>query len=363
MPDPKTCLGLPFGPGHFEGALYQPLLPFKLSYRYGPLHKTLPWIRIPYPEPMTHGEAAAFIRSRCGCECKREWLEKWEETAMAWRVPDEPVAWPYIRVSHDHSAASGLSFEVQLARILEFWRFQLPKGKYLLGPTFSDPDVSAKKTRFPARRGGYDLMNHTRPNDAILFYKIDRSARQVVDAATLLADVWRPQNITPYFVMENLDLNTSAGVAMFHTGATFAEYFSSDLSQSCKDRAAALKATGRPTTGRKLGFIVRRRGGRAYFAPDHAEWIRMARIEHLRDVEGMSWTEIARQVELELCKATGKKFVEEVWWSGKNWKVQNRYRAWKEILAEGHAKRPAEYEAARVEAEKNGTLRKVNGNQ
>lgn len=354
MPDPKTCLDLPFGPGDFRGALYEPLLPFKLRYRHGPIGpRTLPWIRTRHPEPFTHWEACEWIRKRYDVICQQEWMEQWERAANAWRCPDRPVAWPYIRVSHAYSAASGLSFEMQLERILAFWKELGGDDKFALGPVFSDPEVSGQKVRFRQRRGGAELMRHARRGDAILFYCQDRSARLVVDSATLLRDVWQPAGILPYFVLERLDLSTPAGVAMYHNVATFAQFSSDQLSQKCKDVAAAMKATGRAYNNPPYGFRIITRKGKKYFAPEPQMMIVMARIEHLRDTLGMSWGDVAEKITEEIKLMIVEKNynlparIKDRVWQKERCKVT--YTKWKKMLADGFAKRPDKYQLARDE--------------
>lgn len=347
MPDPKRCLNLPFGDGDARGSLYQPLSPFLLYYSaHGSLRKSwTPWRRKRGCEPTGHGEACQWVMVRSRAQgqyhiCRKEWLVRWEAAARTYRRPDGPVAWPYLRVSHDASAASGLSFDVQIEEILRFYRQTVP-SQVELGFMFSDADVSAWSKPFGQRRGGQELICHLQPGDHILFYSLDRGWRDVADAATLWKHDWKKRNITPHFSDLRIDLDTPEGVALFQGSMVQAELQSSKASKKLLHVMECLRRTGRARSGKApLGSQFVRRHGHLYVVPDQKMRTLLARVEHLRDTQKMPWRQLFDQITHEdggRLRGYASPITTLQYW----------YRKWKEILATSGQKRPTEYQRVR----------------
>ena len=356
MPDPKQCLNLPLGEGRLAGALYDPLLAFGLRYRHGPLVKSFAWMTTNNPESFNHSEAARWIKRRHGCVCNPSWLKRWQEAAEAWKPPEGTCAWSYVRVSHEGSAASGVSFDVQLDRVLDFYLRNLADKGVELGPVFSDPAVSGYKRPFRTRIGGKQVRQFCKPGDHLVFYELDRAGRSVSDLATLLQHEWKKNNVTPHFcTIPGLDVTTPDGTMVFHNLATIAEYQSAQQSRKMRDIFQRRRAVGLPTTGRQLGWKVVRheRGGRRWseFEPDVPVRTIMAYIEHLRETKGLSWRQVAAKVKAQVDAGKVPGLTRK--WRERKWVAQSAsacYKAWKKLLKTGHVKRPAEYERARKAA-------------
>jgi DNA invertase Pin-like site-specific DNA recombinase len=293
-------------------------------------------MRMHYPEPLTHSEAAAIVRRKTGGPCRTEWLQEWERVVPAWRHPKGPVAFPYLRVSDRRKAASGLSFEVQIERCIRLHHELWAEGEVALGPAFSDPMVSGwkKGKRLRDRRGGRDMHEALVPGDHIIFYQPDRSARLVADSATLLTDVWEPNNITPHFCLfPNLPLDNATGAVVYNMMAALAEWYSASLSERMLSVAERLRSQNRPTNGSaprgwKIGVV----DGQKQLVPDMNRRKQMAFIEHLRDIRGMNWEQIAKRI-------PGKH----------SYTARQDYDAWKAILETGLQKRPERFQAIRDE--------------
>ena len=335
MASAEQLLSLPLGTA--AGALWDPLLFCGIRYRHhSSLINKFPWMRIHNPEPLTHAEAAAIVRRKTEGPCRTEWLQQWERVVPAWRHPKCQVALSYLRVSDRRKADSGLSFEIQIERCIGLYNQLWPNGEVALGPTFSDPMVSGwkKGRRMRQRRGGKALHDAIQRGDHILFYQPDRAARLVSDAATLLTDVWEPNDITPHFCMlPDLAPYEATGAAMYGMMAIFAEFYSSALSARMTDVAARLKSQNRAYCGSApRGWKIEKKDGQKKLVPDVKRRQQMALIEHLRDIRGMKWREIARQI-------PGKH----------NYQARLDYDAWKDILATGLQARPAKFQAIRDE--------------
>ena len=314
MPDPARCLALPYGRGDIRAALWDPLAAFHLHYRgHDSVRKSaMPWTRAHGPMPFSHADAAKWVRHRCraageAMECKTEWLAAWEDAARAYRRPDGPVAWPYVRVSHDSSAASGLSFEVQIERILDYWR------KYI-----------------------------------VIFYELDRAARLVSDFAHMMDNVWKPNRIRPHFVNLPGDPDNPGHMLSLNVIAAVAQFFSDQLSRKCRDTAEFLKKVDRPVNQMApLGYKVVRKGGHAVFEPDQVALTCMARIEHLCDVEGLSWQETDLRLKDEAHRGMGRLPYEPSNPLADCKRVMRMYYAWKKLVKAGVQKRPEDYQRAR----------------
>jgi len=335
MASAEQLLSLPLGTA--AGALWDPLLFCGIRYRHSSsIVDKFPWMRMHNPEPLTHSEAAAIVRRKTDGPCRTEWLLEWERVVPLWRHPKGPVALPYLRVSDRRKAASGLSFEIQIERCIQLYHELWPDCEVAMGPAFSDPMVSGwkKGKRMRQRRGGGALHDALQPGDHILFYQPDRAARLVSDAATLLTDVWEPNDITPHFcLLPNLAPYEATGAAMYGMMAIFAEFYSAALSARMTDVAARLKSQNRPYCGNApRGWKIERVRGQKQLVPDVKRRTQMALIEHLRDIRGMNWHAVAREI-------PGKH----------NWQAKMDYEAWKKILATGLQARPPEFQAIRDE--------------
>jgi len=330
MASAETLLSLPLGTA--AGALWDPLLSAGLRYRHDPVLKQYPWIRLQWPEPLSHAQAAMHVIRRTKRPCRYEWLKAWEETVPNWRRPDGPVAWPYLRVSDKRKADSGNSFEIQITRIIAMYHNLFPQEEVVLGPAFSDPATSAWHVRLRDRRGGRAMHQALEDGDHILFYQPDRSARVMADAAVLLHDIWQPRNIEPHFCsLPDLPFDTSHGELIYNVMGSLAQWYSQALSERQLDLIQLLRSQGRACHMPRTGWKVEKQGGLKLLVPDLERRKLMAWIEHLRDIEELTWSQIEER--------TGRK-------KGRAW---NDYRSWKDILASGTQQRPAEYERARVQ--------------
>ena len=357
MPDPKRCLDLPFGPGDFRGALHQPLISFGVAYRaHDSVNRGIaPWFKVARCfglDTMSEGEAAKWVRLKCRqrkapAPCRSEWILAWEEAARAYRRPDGPVAWPYLRVSQVSTLANGLSFDIQLSEIMKYWKNTIGIDNAEIGCAFCDADVSAREHRFSDRRGGAALCAIVRPGDHIVFYDINRAARIVSDFASMLQDVWEPNNIRPHFLNAPGDPNNPSHKLSLHIQAAVAEHFSNQLSQKQKDVIKNLKRLDKPYNQfAPAGFKLVKNGGVAGFEPDHDQRRVMAKIEHYVDFEGLGWTQIQRRL-LTLADAKSSPTVQRI---GRHTTpsliIKRFYKAWKGLVEDGQP-RPPELQAIR----------------
>lgn len=365
MPDLKRCFQTPFGPNDFRGMMRQPLAPFYLFYRcHGAIRRSpIPWNNRISHEPMSHGQACQWVMMRTKArgayqECRRVWLEDWEKAARAYRRPDGPVCWAYLRVSHDHSAASGLSFEVQFDRILDYYRRNIEPEGVDFGPVFSDADVSARKHPLNERPGGMELYKTLRPGDHVVFYELDRCARVVSDFSYMMDRVWRPNRIRPHFVSLPGDPDNPGHVLSLNVIAAVAQFFSDQLSRKGKDTARHLRKTGRALNQKvRPGYRRVKRNGHIYLDPDQDVRTIMARIEHLRDVDGLPMAEVGLQVTREMGlngNPAIPQFANLTDISVRSWQRETShgraityYRAWKKILKTTDQKRPEAYQQIR----------------
>ena len=91
-----------------------------------------------------------------------------------------PIAYPYLRVSHQDSARSGLSPETQLARCHQYFELRglVEQGvRFYDDELLYDPAVSARHVPFLDRKMGRKLQRMLQPGDHVIFAHLDRASR------------------------------------------------------------------------------------------------------------------------------------------------------------------------------------------
>ena len=248
-----------------------------------------------------------------------------------------PTAYPYLRVSHGESAASGLSPEAQLERCRQYYLSRIaPTGvAFYTGDPFYDPAVSARHVPFLYRKRGAELGRLLKAGDHVIFAYLDRGFRAVLDFAALI-DVWRSQHVTVHFADLGVDLSTGPGMLVANIMASVAQGQSDLYSERNKAIAARLRKMNRPTNGTKrLGYKLAGKGKHRYWVPDKVELGIMAEIVRQRDA-GESFEWISRHIEKRMCELDGRiyknsAFFKRQWTKQRCWRA---YRAWQEIQAE-----------------------------
>jgi len=292
MADPNLMLELPRG--DLSGAMHQPLLPWSLWYWPSKYRPNSPWYWEYRRMFLTNTEACTKIRDHCKIAVSRRLLGAWQRARNVWFPPAGTAAWGYVRVSHDSSAASGLSVEMQCEYIRKYHEDRFAQNGVELGPILSDSDTSARFVPMRGRKGGRDLLGLTKPGDHILFVTLDRGFRSMKDAMVMWEDEWEPKNITPHFIQFGIDVSSVEGMMMFQACLMMAQAESSWKQRTSLDRAAHFRRTGRPSCGNaRYGFKIIVERGVKRVVPDQEQRDLMARMEKMHKGEGWSCRRIA----------------------------------------------------------------------
>lgn len=335
---PKELFELPGG--SFAGAMYQPLAGYRVWYRHNQLHRDKPWWRLDRREFLDDTGVIRLLKHRYDTEIDPEDLARWKDAASVWFPPVGPVAWGYMRFSHESLASSGLSFERQVGILREYYPRRFGESDVRSGPIFCDAMASGRFIGLRGRRGGWDLMRFCKPGDHIMFARLDRGVRSAKDLAFLFDRHWDPRKITPHFLDLGADLSTVEGRLFLAVASSLAENESNWRSDRGRAVAKRLRERGRPTNQHApYGWKIRRDPNGKRLVPDPHARALMRYIEKLHDEDGLSWEKIRQRLRDSLREqyayvSNNPAALADVWSVSK---VRRLYQAWKQIQATGQA--------------------------
>lgn len=144
-------------------------------------------------------------------------------------TPIGTAVYGYCRVSHEESKKSGLSVAAQKDAITRYCQHKkLAKPRF-----FVDEAVSAWKVRFFQRPKGKILRNLMKPGDTIIFYRLDRGFRSLLDFVKTVP-VWIEEGYNVVILDQNFDLTTANGKLFLNVMAAYAQWKSDMISQRTK---------------------------------------------------------------------------------------------------------------------------------
>ena len=254
-----------------------------------------------------------------------------------------PYVYGYCRVSHEDSSQSGLGIESGLHSLATWWRYQKETGNlqgYTWGPTgwrgeriepkakgvirdrnpiskfdrgrdtsdgiFVDEAVSAYKIRLLRRPAGARLGAILKPRDMVVFPRLDRAFRGATDFGVTV-ERWMKRGFHVQFLVPNVDLTTAHGMAFAQVAAVFAQLESANKSERLKEAQARGRERGQKM-GRFASFGWKQDGWTTRMVngevkqvprmvPDEEERQEVWQIVDFRDSHGLSFAEIADQLE------------------------------------------------------------------
>jgi DNA invertase Pin-like site-specific DNA recombinase len=212
----------------------------------------------------------------------------------------------YARVSHENSANSGLSVLSQLTaahRYVAEGRNNCPDK---VTRDYTDLAVSAFTVNLRDRPAGRRLFEDARAGDHIVFARLDRAFRSILDL-TVTAKHWRAQGVTIHFADQNLVLGTTAGDAMLSMMGVFAELESKFTSERTRAVLDVLKKKGRVyNKDLPIGWKREKRDGKVYAQLDRQELV-VIRLIQILSHQGLGVNEIVVRVERCLAQRDGRK--------------------------------------------------------
>lgn len=226
------------------------------------------------------------------------------------------TAYGYLRVSHDDSAASGLSPEAQAQAVETFYRYLKTQPQYARlkwGGMVYDESISAFKQPFVCRPEGAKLNAKLQPGDQVIIARMDRGFRNLRDFGATL-DNWKGRGIGLHLCDMVLSMDSPTGQAMAGMLAVFAQWEAAVTSERTKAVMRRLRAEGRKVNGRlpkalkmvrtwRFGKRIRRLYIADFFARVVIRYVVLMR--HTR--KGMTYREIGNRIEDMLAKREGRK--------------------------------------------------------
>jgi DNA invertase Pin-like site-specific DNA recombinase len=153
-----------------------------------------------------------------------------------------PKAFGYARVSTTQQAVSGLGLEAQEQHIKRYFDYALaPKG-YLWGGLWVDPGISGG-TPLLKRPSAQRMADGLEDGDAVIFAKLDRGFRDMVDLLLTLAD-WDVRKISSHFLDISVDSSTDIGKLVITIMGAVARWERSRISERLKDAFRVLREKG-----------------------------------------------------------------------------------------------------------------------
>lgn len=150
----------------------------------------------------------------------------------------------YIRVSTDEQAKEGLSIPTQQKNLIDYCKEK--KYKY---ECFIDDGFTATNMKRPAL---LELLKRLNEFDMILFTKLDRLSRNVLDANNLVAEFDKYDVSIMSLLEDEIDTTTADGKFMFNLQVSLAERESKKTSERIKDIFTYKRKMGQVTSGKKI---------------------------------------------------------------------------------------------------------------
>jgi DNA invertase Pin-like site-specific DNA recombinase len=236
-----------------------------------------------------------------------------------------PKVYGYCRVSHEDSTASGLGIDAQLHSITQWWEHEKKlghfpgvswgtngwKGEKAVGQATTDGlfiDQSVSAYRFPIlkRPAGWWLGATLEPGDVVVFARLDRAFRNLLDFAQTIHR-WMKKDVHCVFINPAVDMSTPYGMAFAQIAAVFAELESALKAERLREAQARGRERGQKMTRhtsfgwRQDGWTTRLVGGVSkrvpVMVPDEQEREEVRLIVQWHDIDGLSFADVADKLE------------------------------------------------------------------
>lgn len=159
-------------------------------------------------------------------------------------------------------------------------RSLIPAG-YTYGGWLYDEATSGTKPMFE-RDEGRKVWALVQPGDKIVWAKLDRAFRSVIDAAQTMA-LLQQKDVSFNSLDLGLDTSTPIGRCVFTILTAFAELEVEFIRQRTRDSLRSKRAAGKPFTRHApIGWSKRGTGRESYYVPDHEERAQVAEMVAMR---------------------------------------------------------------------------------
>jgi putative DNA-invertase from lambdoid prophage Rac len=152
---------------------------------------------------------------------------------------------------------------------------------FTYGGWLYDTATSGSKPMFERDRGR-ELWALVQPGDKIVWAKLDRAFRSVVDAAQTM-QLLTAKDVSFHSLDLGLDTSTPIGRCVFTILTAFAELEVEFIRQRTRDGLAAKRKAGRPFGKHApVGWAKRGKGRDSYYVPDEEERAQVAAMVDMR---------------------------------------------------------------------------------
>lgn len=157
----------------------------------------------------------------------------------------------YARVSTDEQARKDLSIPAQLEKLKQYCK----DNNYNIKGTYIDNGISAATIK--KRKGLVKLLEDLQEGETILFTRLDRLSRNVLDS-NLLVQKFNKMNVSIVSISEDeIDTSTADGKFMFDLRVSLAERERKKTSERIRDVFAMKRSKGEVCSGAvPLGFKI-----------------------------------------------------------------------------------------------------------
>lgn len=212
------------------------------------------------------------------------------------RALDTPLCYGYARVSTDRQAQTGMGLDGQDQAIeAHYQRIVASRGVPLVDIRVEA--ISASKVPFANRDHGAQLMELLGVGDHIIFSKVDRAFRDVIDCLSTIRDLI-DSGVVVHIADIQFDSSNHAklknDMLMLQMKAAFAEHESRTLGERVKEVNAIRRQQGYAICGKvPLGYKLTGPKGRRRVVPDEAMRKTMRKFRELAE-GGMTFYAIER---------------------------------------------------------------------
>jgi len=208
------------------------------------------------------------------------------------------TAWGYCRLSTQFQVQHTNTFEQHAEAIEAYFRYRLAPQGYTYAGTLEDPAISSRVPLIE-RPAGKQINECAKSGDAVIFPRLDRGFRNVVDLLTTY-DLWHKRGVSVHLLDLNIDTTTPVGrFAMTVFGAAI-ELDRTMIRERMEAGRAHAEAQGWYTLGRPpYGFKIKKvndngRVRQKLIPNEEQRWIASTVLE-LRN-QGLTFQQVREQL-------------------------------------------------------------------
>ena len=197
----------------------------------------------------------------------------------------------------------GLTEEAQRTKVEAYIKSHLPDQEYK--GWIYDPATSGAQPLFE-RPSGRNLLTLLQPGDHVVWAKLDRAFRSVLDGVSTLSMLGL-RNVFVHSLDLGLDTSTAIGRCICTVMLAFAELERSYASQRTKDALRVKRDAGKPSGAKPpIGWHKVGKKRDSYYAPDMEERAQVQAISEMRDT-GLSYESIQLEM-LNVRRTNGRRW-------------------------------------------------------